>query len=170
MAESNKRKIAEPIDLNDEDPFAELTRIMGFDPRFTAREQAANEPGPAAEVAASRPAPARPIAIEPGPAPAAHAVSHDDFGIDLEKELMGEFADFEPAPLSALPPDQPAAAPQPDDDLEMALDDDFGDAFAASLDGEVVPVDAAAADEPAPVAASQVAHPLRRILRRCDVG
>jgi len=39
MADSNKRKIAEPIDLNDDDPFAELTRIMGFDPRLTKRAE-----------------------------------------------------------------------------------------------------------------------------------
>ena len=45
MADSNKRKIADPIDLNDDDPFAELTRIMGFDPRLMARSQPANEAG-----------------------------------------------------------------------------------------------------------------------------
>ena len=61
------------------------------------------------------------------------AVAHDDFGIDLEKELMGEFADHEPAPAAA-PPVQTAAAIQPDDDVEMVIDDDFEDAFAASLE------------------------------------
>ena len=39
MADSNQRKIADPIDLHDDDPFAELTRIMGFDPRLTKRAE-----------------------------------------------------------------------------------------------------------------------------------
>ena len=92
-------------------------------------------------------------------------VAHDDFGIDLEKELMGEFADHEPAPVSAAPqqpvaaiqPDDTVEAIQPDDDtIDMALDDDFEDAFAASLESDAEPV--AAASEPAPiVAASQPA-------------
>ena len=121
MADSNKRKIAEPIDLNDDDPFAELTRIMGFDPRLTKREEpvveAAVAPTPRPVVA---PAVVRPVAVEPTftapapvaavapaparPAPVVEAYTHDDFGIDLEKELMGEFADFEPAPAVAAKP------------------------------------------------------------------
>jgi hypothetical protein len=157
MAESNKRRIADPIDLNDEDPFAELTRIMGFDPRLTTRSQPANEPGPAVQaqkpLPAAAPAAAKPVAIEP--APAVEAVAHDDFGIDLEKELMGEFADLDPEPATA-PPAQPVAAIQPDDDVDMPIDDDFEDAFAASLEEHAAPV--AVAAEPSP-AAGQAAQP-----------
>jgi len=174
MADSNKRKIAEPIDLNDDDPFAELTRIMGFDPRLTKRAE------PVVEAAAPTPHPVvapavvRPVAVEPTftapapvaaaapaparPAPVVEAVTYDDFGIDLEKELMGEFADFEPAPAVAAQPVPAAVANQADDTLEMALEDDFEDAFAASLEegaGEPVaaipqPFVAAAEDHAAP--------------------
>ena len=85
MADRNQLKIADPIDLADDDPFAELTRIMGFDPRSCKRvRKPANEPGAAA---------AKPVPVEVAPAPAVQDVAHDDFGIDLEKELMGEFAD-----------------------------------------------------------------------------
>ena len=160
MAESNKRKIADPIDLNDEDPFAELTRIMGFDPRLTTRSQPANEAGARHNSAKTAWQQRR------CPAPAVQAVAHDDFGIDLEKELMGEFADHEPAPAAA-PPVQPAAAIQPDDDVEMVIDDDFEDAFAASLEEHAAPVAVAAEASPA---ASQAAQPHAESLRsRCGV-
>ncbi|RUM98702.1 hypothetical protein EET67_06260 [Pseudaminobacter arsenicus] len=72
MAEKPQLRIADQDHFSDDDPFAELTRIMGFDPRVPVQrepEAAAGEPeGSAAQNAA------------------------DDFGIDLEKELMGEFA------------------------------------------------------------------------------
>ena len=112
MAESNKRKIADPIDLNDDDPFAELTRIMGFDPRLglAAKPKACRRGRARRGRAAPRPRPSsrrRPSPVAAG-ACAATPSTHDDFGIDLEKELMGEFADFEAAPEAALPA---AAAP-----------------------------------------------------------
>src|SRR5882724_2242526 len=96
MAEKNHRKIADPVDLNDEDPFAELTRIMGFDPRVSALAKARDSTTVGAKSA--QPAVVTPIvpkaAVVPAqvtPAPAAR----DDFSIDLEKELLGEFADFD---------------------------------------------------------------------------
>lgn len=67
MADSNHSRRADYADFSENDPFAELTRIMGHDPR----EQAPGEPEPRAE--------------------APQAAADDDFGIDLEQELMGEF-------------------------------------------------------------------------------
>ncbi|MBA3446640.1 MAG: hypothetical protein H0T56_03350, partial [Pseudaminobacter sp.] len=66
MAERNHLRIADHNDVPNDDPFAELTRIMGFDPRRPVRNEQA-------------------VQVEP-------LVETDDFGIDLEKELMGEFA------------------------------------------------------------------------------
>ena len=40
MADKNQLKVADQVDLADDDPFAELTRIMGFDPRQPARQPA----------------------------------------------------------------------------------------------------------------------------------
>ena len=66
MAESNQRKIADPIELNDDDPFAELTRIMGFDPRvgIGSKPKAADVTAPAAAVQAPRPVIA-PVVAQP---------------------------------------------------------------------------------------------------------
>ena len=83
MADKNQLKIADPSDFSEDDPFAELTRIMGFDPRQPARQ----------------PAPA------PQPAPVEQA-AEDDFSLDLEKELLGGF-DLDDAEFNAL--DAPAA-------------------------------------------------------------
>ena len=58
MANKSQLKAVGEQDFSESDPFAELTRIMGFDPR-----------------------------VQPTPRP------EDDFQIDLEKELMGEFGD-----------------------------------------------------------------------------
>ncbi|NGO51406.1 SPOR domain-containing protein [Allomesorhizobium camelthorni] len=77
MAERNHLRIADHNDLPNDDPFAELTRIMGFDPRQPVRQQPAAEPAQdSAEAVAG----------------------DDDFGIDLEKELMGELEAEEAAP------------------------------------------------------------------------
>ncbi len=62
MADRTPLKFADRDTISDNDPFAELTRIMGFDPR-------------------------QPVASKDAPDP----VMGDDFDIDLEKELMGEF-------------------------------------------------------------------------------
>jgi len=83
MADKNQLKIADPIDFSEDDPFAELTRIMGFDPRQPARQ-----PAPAPQ-----PAPVEPAA-------------EDDFSLDLEKELLGGF-DLDDAEFNVL--DAPVA-------------------------------------------------------------
>lgn len=75
MADKNSGANAGRNDLTDSDmptadPFAELTRIMGFDPRK----------------------------VEGGAAATASASTADDFKIDLEKELMHEFNDDEIQP------------------------------------------------------------------------
>ena len=154
MAENKQRKIADPIEFNEDDPFAELTRIMGFDPRVSAlgqaRESARAEPAavvtPLAPRAFVQPAP--PSAPEP-------QVAHDDFGIDLEKELLGEFADFEaPHETGASVPDEaePVAAQiaptPPVDTVDLVIGDEFEDAFAEALDEEAY----AASSEAEPVA------------------
>ena len=90
MADKNHLKIADQVDLADDDPFAELTRIMGFDPRKPAKaaapEEQASNPQASPEAAA---APEAPVSVA---APAEVVADDDDFSIDLEKELMGEFA------------------------------------------------------------------------------
>ena len=128
MAE-NQRKIADPIDIDDDDPFAELTRIMGFDPRLSVPSQPREMVG----ANSSRPAVVAPLA--PKAAVSARAVpepAQDDFVIDLEKELLGSFSDFdlpaEPAPVAAAP----VAAPAPS--VQAKADDAFDQAFADVLD------------------------------------
>ena len=110
MAESNQRKVADPIDLHDQDPFAELTRIMGFDPRVAARADVKEAPAPVVRpqpMAVVTPLTPKVAANAPKPAAVVRPVAHDDFSLDLEKELLGEFADFdEPphvAPVAAIP-------------------------------------------------------------------
>lgn len=175
MAESNQRRVADPFDISDEDPFAELTRIMGFDPRVPVGKQPKeNLPSPAnqdtASIAQTAPLvvpPAKPMAfavatpvapklVEPAPAaPASEA--HDDFGIDLEKELLGEFADFEPSreeePVVAKPAvafEAPAEPSAKTVDIAAAdpFDGDFEDVFAEALTKETPAAEAA----PAPAA------------------
>ncbi|HEY4192819.1 MAG TPA: hypothetical protein VGM46_09260, partial [Mesorhizobium sp.] len=132
--------------ISDDDPFAELTRIMGFDPR-------------------------QPVQARQDP-----VMADSDFEIDLEKELMGEFSveaddDFSPEqnaqnaqgayeapavshghlPARDLPAhdlDQTVAASMQDFDLDMSgeaaqpaapeigFEDDFEDALAQSFDAE----------------------------------
>lgn len=174
MAESNQRKFAEPIELDDQDPFAELTRIMGFDPRVAARAPAKENPAAAANEDAAPPTqtapggtaakvtplgvvPAAARALEPAApqaVPVRDDVGNEDFGIDLEKELLGEFAEFEFGPaIEPLVKDTESflsrsAAPQAvrpapaRDDFENAFEDAF-----ATLDG-----DAPKQAEPAPAA------------------
>lgn len=96
MAEKPQLRIADQDHVPDEDPFAELTRIMGFDPRVPIRR----EPE-----------------LDAPESAAAHDIG-DDFGIDLEKELMGEFAagqdGDDASPGSAGADDQPSVAYQPE--------------------------------------------------------
>ena len=133
MADNNKRKIADPIDLHEDYPFAELTRIMGFDPRLTKRAEPVVEA--AQPVATPTPHPViAPVAIHPvAVEPAIEAAEHDEFGIDLEKELMGEFADFEPELAAAEQPAPAAPVSQPEGAVDIAIEDDFEDAFTARM-------------------------------------
>ena len=72
MVDKNQLKVADQVDLADDDPFAELTRIMGFDPRQPARQAAQEKPAAAIE-------------------PETQETAEDDFSLDLEKELLGGF-------------------------------------------------------------------------------
>src|SRR5690349_18803279 len=80
MADKNQLKTASQIDFADDDPFAELTRIMGFDPRQPVTKK--SEPVQAANAPGQRQAPAA-APVEP--------THDDDFTLDLEKELLGGF-------------------------------------------------------------------------------
>jgi len=75
MADRTQLKIADRDQLSNDDPFAELTRIMGFDPRQPVQQGPAAAPSSVASVQET----------------SSDNAGDDDFGIDLEKELMGEF-------------------------------------------------------------------------------
>jgi hypothetical protein len=102
MAEKNQIKRVDPVDFGDDDPFAELTRIMGFDPRSAGRPEVdANT----AELEAAD--------LEPM-----------DFDIDLEKELMGDLSFDVEAPAGlAEADDMPADEAAAPDSVELDLDD-----------------------------------------------
>ncbi|MCK9552565.1 SPOR domain-containing protein [Aquamicrobium sp.] len=85
MADRTQLRIADRDDIAADDPFAELTRIMGFDPR---------------------------VPVKPDNEPRFEDVADDDFTIDLEKELMGEFGE-EP---------QAAAWPEAGNDASVSYD------------------------------------------------
>ncbi len=124
MADKNQLKIADQVDLADDDPFAELTRIMGFDPRQPARKA---------------PAPA---------GPAEQAAEEDDFSLDLEKELLGGFAledeisDQNPPAEAAAPVAEAPVASDLDDaevadpEVDFDFSADFDAAIAASSEAE----------------------------------
>jgi len=105
MADRTQARVANHNDIASDDPFAELTRIMGFDPREPVQRQAAPQP----------------VA---GPS--------EDFDIDLEKELMGEFGVYQEEPVAAVQP--MAGVPQlaAESYAGNGLDDDF----AASMEHE----------------------------------
>jgi len=130
MADKNQLKIADPIDFSEDDPFAELTRIMGFDPRQPARQAAPK----------AVPVPA------PQPAPVEQA-AEDDFSLDLEKELLGfdlDDAAFNSLDAAAADDAVGYAEPSHEDptldvspgvsDSEMAeVDFDFSGAFETAM-------------------------------------
>lgn len=98
MADRTQARVANHNDIASDDPFAELTRIMGFDPREPVQRQAVSQPAA-------------------GPA--------EDFDIDLEKELMGEFETYQEEPVTAP---QPVAAVQhlaPEPYADEVMSDDF---------------------------------------------
>ncbi|SFO87339.1 Sporulation related domain-containing protein [Mesorhizobium sp. NFR06] len=114
MADRTPLKVAGHSDIADDDPFAELTRIMGFDPRQPVRQ-----PTPA---------------VEKG-TPADQAAEENDFDIDLEKELMGDFDSAEesaPVPQQAIvhqiskePTFEAAGVAANDDELTASFEQDF---------------------------------------------
>ncbi|TIS58156.1 MAG: hypothetical protein E5W93_12315, partial [Mesorhizobium sp.] len=110
MADRTQLKAAANNHIADDDPFAELTRIMGFDPRQPVRPQA---PGGAKAAAPNQ------------------AAEEADFDIDLEKELMGEFDAVEesaPAAQQAVqyePAYEAAKAALTDDELAASFEQDF---------------------------------------------
>jgi hypothetical protein len=118
MADKNQLKIADQVDLAEDDPFAELTRIMGFDPRQPAKQARAQEQAPA---------------------PVDLVAEEDDFSLDLEKELLGGF-DLEDEVAEENPPVETAApaaevsayASEPDAAESEAPEDDFD--FSADFD------------------------------------
>ncbi|MBZ9683306.1 SPOR domain-containing protein [Mesorhizobium sp. CO1-1-2] len=132
MADRTQLRVADNNDIAADDPFAELTRIMGFDPRQPVKPQAPAEPK--AKVADQ-------------------AAGEGDFDIDLEKELMGEFdaADSVAAPLVEAhePAFEPVAIDVSDDDLALSLDDDFH-LDMAELDDRTVAASHAGAAEAVP--------------------
>ena len=87
MADSNPQRRAESIEFLDDDPFAELTRIMGHDPRS---EEKASAVPPRSEV----PVAPAPVSAEPAHAP---GVAND-----LETELFADldFSEFDDAPAA----------------------------------------------------------------------
>lgn len=102
MADRTHLRVADHNDIADDDPFAELTRIMGFDPRQPVKTPTQSNAAPA------------------------HS-GEDDFDIDLEKELMGEFdiGHVEAAPFAARQEPLPAeAAPAMDDEFALSFEDD----------------------------------------------
>jgi len=89
MADAKWMKRAPLTEREADDPFAELTRIMGFDPRVPFRT--------GSEAAA-------PAAPQQVAAPNVDVRDEDlDFSIDLEQELMGALNDDEPAMAAAAP-------------------------------------------------------------------
>ncbi|MFU0503755.1 SPOR domain-containing protein [Pseudaminobacter sp. NGMCC 1.201702] len=120
MAERTQLKAAHQDHFSEDDPFAELTRIMGFDPREPVQRQA-----------------------DSAPAEQAVGADEDDFSIDLERELLGDFAGSEV--------DSPRHDASVFDDAAAA--GVFDEAVAASLENELSGVEAPAtswpADEPA---------------------
>ncbi|MBU0582406.1 MAG: SPOR domain-containing protein [Alphaproteobacteria bacterium] len=160
MADGNQLKIGDQVELADDDPFAELTRIMGFDPRQSVKQAEAEK---AAREAEAEPAP-RDSAQQDS-----HASDHDDsddFSIDLEKELMGEFSvdddGYDAVPQAAAEPEPAApvahAGDQEPEAGELDIDFDFDSAIAASVESDFAPSGEPGepADEPDMVAEAPV--------------
>ena len=130
MADRTQLRAADHNDIADDDPFAELTRIMGFDPRQPVKPQA-----PAA----------------PKAAPADQLAEEGDFDIDLEKELMGEFGADEGAAQRQEPAFESVAA-RMNDELAASLEQDFvfddpADHFAPVAEVAAPQVEAAFGDD-----------------------
>ncbi|MBN9237850.1 MULTISPECIES: SPOR domain-containing protein [Phyllobacteriaceae] len=149
MADRTQARVANHNDIASDDPFAELTRIMGFDPREPVQRQ---------------------------PAQQASAELSDDFDIDLEKELMGEFSGHEAEPaMAAAPQPLPAIAPVAafadeaiDNDMVASMEEEFraeahAPLAAAPAEAEASDFEFAAADEmEEPVFDAAVTHSLEQ--------
>ncbi|MEP4256993.1 MAG: SPOR domain-containing protein [Nitratireductor sp.] len=105
MADLKQLKVKHDDDFAENDPLAELTRIMGGMPQATG----------AGEV-------------------------DDDFGIDLERELMGELEqDLDPQARHSPQAEEPVSHEQPLTDLGPSFEDELTAEFSASLEaGEVM--------------------------------
>ncbi|MGE0499585.1 MAG: SPOR domain-containing protein [Rhizobiaceae bacterium] len=150
MADSNQLKRIDPIDFGQDDPFAELTKIMGFDPRQPARPQdvaKTEAPSPARVVEAK--APAKPEFATRAPEPQVEVA--DDFAIDLERELLGDF-DYDSEPAQSMPPVTipaaavsraavPASVAETEATGAAELDFDFGEDLAAELESGLAVVE-----------------------------
>jgi hypothetical protein len=121
MADKKIDNLARKPEFHDNDPFAELTRIIGLEPA--------------------------PGSLAP----------EDDFVIDLERELLGEFDDVvipEPVNDTHAPAVDPSAsspviaAPAPEAWDQVVADDAIGNALADEIDGSWF--DEGVADEPVP--------------------
>ncbi|MBS9720679.1 SPOR domain-containing protein [Tianweitania sp. BSSL-BM11] len=120
MADTSSNRAPAAAPIAEDDPFAELTRIMGFDPRVKVHQ------------------PAEPV--EP------------DFGLDLERELLGEFhSDQDNVPAQALPraaepvrhepvfTEEPVFAEEPvaaEAELEVPVADAYHHASAAAVEAQ----------------------------------
>lgn len=100
MADRTQLRVADHNDIADDDPFAELTRIMGFDPRQPVKASTQSNEAQA------------------------HS-QEDDFDIDLEKELMGEFdiGHVEAAPVAAR--HESGLGEAVADDFALSFEDDL---------------------------------------------
>lgn len=122
-------------DPSDLDPFAELTRIMGFDPREPVAPKA--KAAPVSEESFLETlnnlddAPAEPVSQAAADQMARNLQAEfvpaddlaDDFGIDLERELLGDL-------LADAGTEHAVASPQPLAEAVSAVDDHFDAGFA----------------------------------------
>ncbi len=150
MADGNQLKMGDQVDLADDDPFAELTRIMGFDPRQSVKE--ADDRAVAektAKDASANVASGRHVSTSQSAVSDSDPDEADDFSIDLEKELMGDFsvddeefaasldAQYDDEPHIEAPAEQAeASTPSERQDDVADIDFDFDDAIAASVADE----------------------------------
>lgn len=127
MADSNFANRVEPNLVAEDDPFAELTRIMGHDPRSSSSEASAS------------------------------SQAQDDLALDLESELLGDLAqeDFHSEPRAEVLPfraasgqveqgsqPQAPASTQASEDLgDLLSDADFDAAFSAEFDNFDAPAE-----------------------------
>ncbi|RWF06531.1 MAG: SPOR domain-containing protein, partial [Mesorhizobium sp.] len=108
MADRTQLRAAAQNDIADDDPFAELTRIMGFDPR---------QP------------------VKPAFEPAATDAVDDELAASLEQDfLLDDDAADETAHAVAADDARSGVAEASAPAVEAAFDDDFDDALASSLE------------------------------------